>query len=98
MFSLDVFGGADSLANKLLGFLIHNIPVIILAVILVIAWKWEVAGGALFILASLYGTVFYHSFTGNPGSLVVIGPFFFLGLLFILHALLFGARSAKKEV
>jgi energy-coupling factor transporter transmembrane protein EcfT len=41
MFSFDVFEGNEALGRKLAGFFMHNIPVIILAVILVIAWKWE---------------------------------------------------------
>jgi hypothetical protein len=95
MFSFDVFGGTESFGIKLLGFLVHNIPVLILVGILIIAWKWELAGGALFILASLCGAVFFHSFSGNPASLVVIAPFLFAGLLFILHHILY--HVVKKE-
>lgn len=95
MFSFDVFGGNESLGIKLLGFLVHNIPVLILAGILIIAWRWEVAGGALFVLASISGTVFFHSFSGNPASLIVIAPFLLTGLLFILHSLLYPAAKKK---
>jgi hypothetical protein len=95
MFSFDVFGGNESLGIKLLGFLVHNIPVLILVGILIIAWKWEMAGGALFMLASVCGAVFFHSFSGNPASLIVIAPFLLTGLLFILHHVLY--HVAKKE-
>lgn len=96
MFSFDVFGGNESFGMKMLGFLIHNIPVLILIAILIIAWKWEVAGGALFILASITGTLFFHSFSGNPGSLIVISPFLLTGILFILHYVIY-VRSSVKE-
>jgi hypothetical protein len=89
MFSFDVFGGNESLGIKLLGFIVHNIPVLILVGILIIAWKWEMAGGALFILASVCGAVFFHSFSGNSASLIVIAPFLFSGLLLILHNILY---------
>jgi prepilin signal peptidase PulO-like enzyme (type II secretory pathway) len=89
MFSFDVFGGDDSFGSKMLGFMVHNIPVFILIIILIVAWKWEAAGGALFILASICGTVFFHSFSGNPGSLLVIAPFLLTGILFLLHSVLF---------
>jgi hypothetical protein len=95
MFSFDVFGGNESFGIKLLGFLVHNIPVLILAGILAIAWRWEVAGGALFILASVCGAVFFHSFSGNPASLIVLAPFLLAGLLFLLHHVLY--HAAKKE-
>jgi hypothetical protein len=95
MFSLDAFDGEESIGNKLLGFFIHNIPVLILVAILIISWKRELAGGILFIATSLFGTVFFHSFSGNPGSLVVIAPFLVTGVLFILHSVLY--PSAKTE-
>jgi hypothetical protein len=87
LFSLDSFGGNESVWKKLLAFLIHNIPVFILIIILIIAWKREVVGGIILIVVSIAGSIFFHSFTGNPGSIVVIAPFFLEGLLFVLHGL-----------
>ena len=89
MFSLDSFGGDRSIGAKMLGFLIHNIPVLIITVILIIAWRREIIGGVLLMLAAFAGTLFFHSFSGNPGSLIVLAPFFFTGILFILHQVLF---------
>jgi hypothetical protein len=85
IFSFDVFSGNDSFGMKMLGFLMHNIPVLIALVILIVAWKWEVAGGILFIIAFITGIIFFHSFSGNPGSIIVISPFLLIGILFILH-------------
>jgi hypothetical protein len=96
MFSLDTFGGNESFGAKMLGFFIHNIPDLILIVILIIAWKWEVEGGVLFIIASIIGFIYFHSFSGNPGSLIVIGPFLIVGILFILHSVLYGRDSVSK--
>lgn len=95
LFSLDVFGGNESFGLKILGFLLHNIPVFILIAILIIAWKWELAGGILFILASISGFVFFHSFTGNPGSIIVIAPFLLSGILFILHTVIYPVGGKK---
>lgn len=89
MFSLDAFEGNESFGNKIIGFLINNIPVFILIIILVIAWKRELIGGMLFILAFIAGGIFFKSFSGNPGSLVVIAPFLITGVLFILHHLFY---------
>jgi hypothetical protein len=97
MFSFDVFGGNESFGMKMLGFLMHNIPVLIMIVVLIIAWKWELAGGILFIVASISGTVFFHSFSGNPGSLIVIAPFFLTGILFILHEIFYGRNAPRKD-
>jgi len=85
MFSFDVFNGNESLSRKLLGFLIHNIPALIFAGVIIVAWKWEVIGGSLIILVFIVSCIFFRSFTGNPGSLVVTSPFLIAGILFILH-------------
>ena len=89
MFSFDVFEGNESIGRKLIGFLIHNIPVLILIAVLIIAWKWEIAGGVLFIIAFIISCFFFHSFSGNPGSLTVTSPFLITGILFIVHHLLY---------
>jgi hypothetical protein len=93
LFSLDSFGGNGSVWKKMMVFLMHNIPVFILIVILIIAWKREVAGGIILILASITAGIFFHSFTGNPGSIIVIAPFFLEGLLFILHGIANRSKS-----
>lgn len=93
MFSLDVFGGNEPLTKKLLGFLIHNIPVLILIGVLIIAWKREIIGGVLFIVAFIAASIFFRSFKGNPGSLVVILPFLITGILFILHHVVYRKGS-----
>ena len=89
MFSLDSIGGNGSPGKKIIGLLIHNIPVFILIIILAISWKHEFVGGIFFILAFIAGCIFFDSFSGNPGSLVVIAPFFVTGILFILHHILY---------
>ena len=85
MFSFDVFEGNESPGRKLLGFLMHNIPVLILTGILVVAWKWEFVGGILFIAAAIAASILFRSFSGNPGSLIVLAPFAITGVLFMLH-------------
>jgi hypothetical protein len=95
MFSFDSFGGDAPLFKKILGFLIHNIPVFILIVVLIVAWNNELVGGLIFIAAFIAGTILYRSFTGNPGSLVVILPFLITGILFILYHLLYRKKASK---
>lgn len=93
MFSLDVFGGNEPPGKQLLGFLIHNIPALIIIGVLAIAWKWELIGGILFLLAALAGGVFFQGFTTNPASLIVMAPFALSGFLFILHHALFRMKE-----
>jgi hypothetical protein len=89
MFSFDVFDGNAPLGSKLFGFLMHNIPALILTGVLLLAWKWEFAGGVLFLLAASAGAIFFGSFAGNPGSLIILAPFYIVGILFIVHQLIY---------
>ncbi|MDF1558619.1 MAG: hypothetical protein P1P83_00250 [Bacteroidales bacterium] len=92
IFSLEVFSGNEPFGKKLAGFLIHNIPALLLIIALIIAWRQEIAGGVIFLLAFIVMAVFFKSFAGNSASLIVISPFFIAGCAFIIHALL----SARK--
>jgi len=91
MFSLDCFdmGGKDTLICLVM----HNIPAFIVIAVLIVAWKWELIGGILFVLAFIAAGIFFRSFGGNPASLIVIAPFLLTGILFILHHFL----HANKE-
>ena len=84
MFSLDVSESEGSLKEKAIGLFMHNIPAFILIAVLVIAWKRELAAGILLIILTLGMMYYFHSFTGNPGSLVVILPFLIAGIFFIV--------------
>jgi len=95
LFSLESFGGNESLGRQLLGFLIQNIPAFVLIISLIIAWKYEIAGGVLFLLAFVAMAVWFKSFAGNSASLIVISPFFIAGCAFIIHALL-SARKGRQ--
>jgi hypothetical protein len=95
MFSFDVFSGNETFGRKMLGFLMHNIPVLILIIVLVIAWKWEFIGGLLLVIAAIGGSIFFYSFTKNTGSLIVMTPFLITGLLFIIHHVLYVKNPGK---
>lgn len=94
MFSLDSFGGDNPPGKQILGFLMHNIPVFVLIIVLVIAWKREIIGGALFIIAFFALGIFFKSFSGNTASLLIIAPFLVAGAMFILHDVL-SSRSKQ---
>jgi hypothetical protein len=83
MFSLDCFemGGKD----VLICLVMHNIPAFITIVVLVIAWKWELIGGLLFIAVSVAGTIYFNRSGDNWGVLVIMTPFLVTGILFIVH-------------
>lgn len=96
LFATDVFNGEDSLSYQMLAFLIHMIPSFILIAILLIAWKWQLTGGILYIAAGLI----YLIFTGGMPLLVyaiISGPAFLIGILFISNHLVEKKASRSSE-
>lgn len=85
MFSLDCFDCTSNVKEQLICFAMHNIPAFVVFLILLIAWKWELAGGTLFMLAAVAGSIYFRAFSGNPGVLIILLPFVITGILFIVH-------------
>ena len=91
MFSLDVFDMGLGFWGTIGALFMHNIPVFILAALLWISWKYEIVGGASFILAGLAYIVLAIMDPINELSLmllriiVISGPAFFIGALFLMN-------------
>src|SRR3989338_9861251 len=85
MFSLDIFDGNYGFWGTILGLFMHNIPVFILTIVLIISWKHEIVGAVAFILA---GLLYIFSLLMKPElewymlswSLIIAGPAFFIGI------------------
>jgi hypothetical protein len=85
LFALDVFGEGYSFWETVFAFLMHQIPTLLVILVLVIAWRWEWVGGVLF--AAL--AVFYMVSTWGrfPPSVyfTIAGPLFLMSCLFFLN-------------
>jgi len=101
MFSLDVFDNSYTFWETIVGLFMHNIPALILLVVLIISWKYELVGAIIFILAGLFyiGTLLITiSMDSSPQwymlvwSLIIAGPAFLIGIL-----LLVGWSQKKKR-
>jgi len=87
----DVFEENLGFWQTILGLLIHNIPSIILAVVIWISWKYEIVGGVTFIIVGIAHMIFslvradvepwYIYFFG---SLIIDIPSFLIGILFLI--------------
>ncbi len=87
LFSLDVFDSCNSVLSCFTGLLMHNIPVFILIIILLIAWKHEIVGAIAFILAGLAYIVLLITSQNFQWfmlawSITIAGPAFLVGILF----------------
>jgi hypothetical protein len=93
MFALDSFGSGISVWRQLAGFLVHLIPSFVLTAMLIVAWKYELTGGILFLLVSLGLSpfIFNHNFqrtqsvaVGLQSMVIVAFPFVLVGILFLI--------------
>ncbi len=90
LMSLDVFTEGASFREIIIGLFMHNIPVFILLAVLIISWKYEIVGGAVFILAGLLYIFFAFRNVDNWGmalawSVQIAGMAFVIGGFFIAN-------------
>jgi len=85
IFALDVFESGVSFWNAILGLLIHLIPVYLVIIALVVAWRWEWIGALFFFtLAVLYLVLAWGRFPWSV-YLIISGPLVLIGVLFLLN-------------
>lgn len=89
LFSLDVISPELNYWQIAVGLFMHNIPALILLVVLLISWKYEIVGGIGFILAGLLyiflllikSQLEWHMLFW---VLQISGPAFLIGILFTI--------------
>jgi hypothetical protein len=82
LFALDAFAGSKSLAEALRDFLWHLVPVGVLAIFVALAWRRPIVGAVAFLVA---GTLYVWFAWAHPSWILVIsGPLWLVGLLFLL--------------
>lgn len=93
MFSLDIFEGNYGFWGTIVGLFMHNIPVMILLIALIISWKHELVGVIVFILFGILYTArtLIVGLINQPFkwymlsySLIIAGPAFLIGILFLI--------------
>lgn len=83
LFSLDVFGTSAPPLEVLVGFLIHNIPSIVMLVLLIFAWKRPVVGFVAFLFAAAAFAVFFvRDIYALPNLLLFVLPILLIASLF----------------
>jgi len=93
MFALDSFAPGLTLGQQLAAFFMHLIPSFVLIAFLVIAWKWELTGGIIFMVIGLGLSPFIYLLNHNRNGMTVANslmvvlliniPFVLVGILFV---------------
>jgi hypothetical protein len=84
VFSLDVFDGQKSFWQTALALLMHNLPSIVLLLVLILAWRKEWTGAVIY---SIFGLVYLVTNLGRmhwSAFVLITGPLVLIGLLFLL--------------
>ena len=106
LFSFDVFELGLSPGETALAFFMHSIPSIVLLVLLLIAWKFELVGAFAFIGAGLLymGLTALNAFRSGfqwymalATSMTLAGPAFLIGVLFLMSFIMKKRNSVKTE-
>ena len=72
LFSLDVFGGGDSIWRKLGGFFMHNIPVIIWFLALWLTWKRPLIAALVFLALGVAMTLFFKMYEQDWRAFITV--------------------------
>jgi len=97
LFALDVFGEGYSFWETIAALAMHLIPTLVILIVLGIAWRWEWTGGFLFVaLGVLYITLFWEP-SNLPAYLIISGPLFLVGILFLLDGCYRKANLPKAD-
>lgn len=92
LFAADAFSPELNIWQQIGAFMIHLIPSFILLAFLIIAWKWELIGGIIFMVIGLglSPVIFTHNYKMNESVWMSLGfimaitiPFVIVGGLFI---------------
>lgn len=95
LFALDVFMEGYGFWEMIIALLMHLIPTAIFLLVLVVAWRWERIGGFLFIALGVLYIALFWSPDRLPGYLIISGPLFLVGFLFLLDG--FFTRDNRTE-
>lgn len=74
-YAIDSMESYLTLWQQILTFMVHLVPCVLLAALLVIAWRWELAGGILFMVIGLVLTpiVFKHTYNLSESIATSLG-------------------------
>ncbi len=92
MFSLDIFEGNYGFWGTIVGLFMHNIPSLVLLIVLIISWKHELVGAIAFILGGILYIAWVLTNVISTGfewyylawALQISGIAFLIGILFLV--------------
>jgi hypothetical protein len=97
LFSFDAFDGDSGVFLKFLGFMVHNLPTVLLILIIILTWNRPLIAGILYLVTGLVFTIYLKTWAHGIEAFSFLSlPLFVVGGLFI--ALYFPDRKRSKKV
>jgi prolipoprotein diacylglyceryltransferase len=100
LFALDSFSSERTFWQNATAFLMHLIPSFVLLASLIIAWKWEKAGGIILTIIGLAFGIFIFVFnykTRHPPIATLLLNTLMLSIPFVLAGILFIQSHYRKK-
>jgi len=95
LFALDVFSEGLGLVGTIVALTIHLVPALGALVVLAVAWRWPLVGGIVMLVASMvYAQFVVRGHHPLSWALVIAGPAFLVGVLFLLDSVVSGRELA----
>lgn len=85
LFALDVFDAGLGFWQTILSLLIHLLPVYMIIIVLLIAWRREWVGAILFTILAVFYLVWAWGRFHWSVYVVICGPLLLLGVLFLVN-------------
>ncbi|PLX11078.1 MAG: hypothetical protein C0598_08930, partial [Marinilabiliales bacterium] len=97
LFSLDVFEDGKGIWEIIAGLFMHNLPSLVMIIILFIAWKNELMGGVLLLLGVIGFGIFLFFKIDNfmYGTVILLGIPFLIGIMFVINHYLLGKKQTS---
>lgn len=101
MFSLDVFEGSGPIGHKLLGLLMHNIPVLLIMLTLILTWKRPLVAGivlsSITLIFIILLAIYFKKFFWMDMLIFILPLLICVALFFLTHFKMIKAKIASKE-
>ena len=96
MFAMDVFGEGRGFWSTIMALALHLLPSIVMFILLLIAWKWELVGTVAFAALGVFYA--YWASSHLDWVLAISGPLFLISVLYLLDWLLRKRRPEKMPI
>ncbi|PLX03481.1 MAG: hypothetical protein C0595_06990 [Marinilabiliales bacterium] len=97
LFSLDVFEDGKGIWEIIADLFMHNLPSLVMIIILFIAWRNELMGGVLLLLGVIGFGIFLFFKIDNfmYGTVIMLGIPFLIGIMFVINHYLLGKKQTN---